>query len=137
MIRQARLFVEQHGANRFQSLDWNLEAGFRQPERVANRAGFRRKTPEGAVEYILLTETFKQEFCRGYEWRNMAKVLADAGYLVKENGRMQARRVVPDISEDGQTRFYVISGSILGIAEDQIHLPAGQSSTPASQEVPF
>ena len=59
------------------------------PDRVViNRAGFRRKDPDGRIEYLILPEVFKREVCGGLDYRAVAKLLRDRGRLVAEHGHL-------------------------------------------------
>lgn len=58
MLEQVTLFIEQHGASRFQDID-NPTAT------CINRVGFRRKT-DTVTEFYILPESFKAEVCKGH-----------------------------------------------------------------------
>lgn len=88
ILSAVRLFIEQHGASRFQDMD-NPAAT------CINRVGFRRATGSG-IEYVVLPESFKSEVLKGFSERRAAKVLAGAGWLCLERpGRFKARRTLP------------------------------------------
>ena len=88
ILAQVRLFIEQHGASRFQDMD-NPNAT------CINRVGFRRATGSG-IEYAILPESFKSEVVKGYSERRAARVLTNAGWLCLERpGRFKARRTLP------------------------------------------
>jgi len=84
-IKQVRRFFEAHGASRFQVIHPStLGAVTDSPDEtqvVVNRAGFRRKTKEGETEYLVFSETFKAEVCMGFDYRMVARTLADRGFL--------------------------------------------------------
>ena len=89
ILSAVRLFIEQHGASRFQDMD-NPAAT------CINRVGFRRKDETGTTEWIVLPESFKSEVVKGYSERRAARVLTDAGWLRLERpGRFKARRTLP------------------------------------------
>lgn len=89
ILSAVRLFIEQHGASRFQDMD--------NPAAICiNRVGFRRKDESGTTEWIVLPESFKSEVVKGYSERRAAKVLTNAGWLRLERpGRFKARRTLP------------------------------------------
>ena len=101
LTQQVRLFVEQHGASRFQTMKGE--------ERVINRAGYLRINSKGCPEYLVLPEVFKAEVCKGFDPVRAAKVLDEAGLLIKGNGRtQQAVRIGEEV-----VRCYVLSGAAL------------------------
>jgi putative DNA primase/helicase len=136
MLRQARRFLEAHGAGRFTW--WHRGADDRAPNTLA-RAGFRRllndkgepvktgsehmqefgdRMPaslgEGAsVEYFVLSETFKNEVCQGFDPQAVARVLFEHGCLkTKEPGRLSVSERLPGL---GQARCYRITPAIFGL----------------------
>lgn len=104
VIRQVRKFIEQHGSSRFQNVG-------NPDERVIDRAGFIRKNEAHEItEFLILTEVFKTEVARGFNWKFAAHVLTNAGYLESaENksayiskgfGNMRVFTLSPHILED-------------------------------------
>lgn len=99
ILSAVRLFIEQHGASRFQDIS-NPTAT------CINRVGFRQMNEAGKTEYIVLPESFKTEVAKGFSERRAAKVLSDAGWLeLGIEGRMKSRRTLPEM---GRVRCYVI-----------------------------
>ncbi|MDY3682843.1 DUF927 domain-containing protein [Bilophila wadsworthia] len=99
ILSAVRLFIEQHGASRFQDMD-NPAAT------CINRVGFRRATGSG-IEYAILPESFKSEVVKGYSERRAARVLTNAGWLERgPQGRMKTRRALPGI---GRQACYVLT----------------------------
>lgn len=84
-INQVRRFLEAHGASRFQVIRHpDIPETADSPDEnqvVINRAGFRRKTTEGDTEFLILREAFKSEVCSGFDYRTVARGLADRGFL--------------------------------------------------------
>ena len=74
ILAAVRLFIEQHGASRFQDLDTQMST-------CVNRVGFRRKGEGDCTEFIILPESFRVEVCKGFSERRAARVLAEAGWL--------------------------------------------------------
>lgn len=102
-IRQIRLFIEQHGASRFQRLN-GLD-----DRTLHNRAGYVETLDEGAV-YYFSKESFRVEVCKGFDATQTAKTLEKRGFLVTNHG-LQFKRRDP---ESGKTvPFYAISSAIL------------------------
>ena len=112
-IRQVRAFVEAHGNSRFQSLAPRHDRGGNEiPERVIDRVGFKSVDPEGDTEFLILTEAFRQEVCKGLDYRMVAKVLDERGYLTTDSkGKRSVLHTVPEL---GRIRVYAVRASILG-----------------------
>jgi len=99
ILAAVRLFIEQHGASRFQDLDTQMNT-------CPNRVGFRRKVGD-VTEYIILPESFRAEVIMGYDPRRAARVIAEAQWLQTERtGRFKSRRTLPDI---GRQDCYVLT----------------------------
>ena len=99
ILAAVRLFIEQHGASRFQDLDTQMST-------CVNRVGFRRKGEGGCTEFIILPESFRVEVCQGLPDRRAARVLAEAGWLkLSQVGRLKSERRLPDL---GKVRTYIV-----------------------------
>jgi uncharacterized protein (DUF927 family) len=110
-LRQVRAFIEAHGASRFQSVHPRLTSvGEEIPERVPNRAGFKREDAKGQTEYLVLPEVFRTEVCAGFDYRIVARALADRGYLVCESGRLMLKPRLPEL---GTAWVYAIRSRIV------------------------
>lgn len=100
ILAQVKLFLEMHGQSRFQSID--------APDAVClNRVGFRQAEDSGATFYIL-PEAFKAEVCKGHDPKRAARVLADAGLLIKGEGKNLARRPPISLPGRGWGRVYTV-----------------------------
>lgn len=116
-IRQVRLFLEKHGASRFQ--DWDPTEN---PNSVYNRLGFvRTKHPEYhsdkdgyddcEKEYFILAGVWRSEFCRGFDAKVIAKALVERGILIPGNdGKPSIARKVPSLGKTA--RLYRINSKI-------------------------
>lgn len=98
LLGQVMLFIEKHGQSRFQDLS-ALDTV------CANRAGFRQKTDEGTLYYIL-PQCFKDEVCHDADAIKAAKLLADTG-LLKREGRNFTWKL-PKFTDLGRPRCYVL-----------------------------
>lgn len=98
ILDTVRLFIEQHGASRFQDVD-NPNAT------CINRVGFRRKVGD-RTEYIVLPESFKKEVIKGYSARRAGEVLRSAGWLRLSDRKSTTKRDLPGM---GRVRAYVIT----------------------------
>ncbi len=112
-IRQVRAFIEAHGNSRFQSLVPRQDGrGNEIHERVIDRVGFKAVDPEGDAEFLILGEAFRQEVCKGLDYRMVAKVLNERGHLRTDlKGKRSVLHTVPEL---GRIRVYAVRASILG-----------------------
>jgi uncharacterized protein (DUF927 family) len=106
-LSQVRAFFEAHGSSRFEDLDSDQERP------IINRAGFRKKK-DGRTLFMVLSETFRHEVCRGFDHKAVCRELVRLGILHPgSEGPAKTVRV------RGETpRCYVLSGSILGNLDD-------------------
>lgn len=103
LLSQVRKFMETHGDSRFEPLDRN-----RDPMKVINRAGFSRLPGDGAREYLVLPEAFK-EIIKGHNAAWATGVLIKAGWLKPGAQGKTAQKVwIPDFGR--QARVYVVDG---------------------------
>lgn len=98
ILSTVRLFIEQHGASRFQDMGTGGAT-------CIHRVGFRQKGTDGRTEYLILPESFGAEVVKGYSVRRAARVLADAGWLRRSDDRSSAARTLPEL---GKKRVYVV-----------------------------
>jgi putative DNA primase/helicase len=106
-VGQVRKFIEEHGESRF--APWNED-----PNRpTIHRAGFRRRPgPDAPWEYYILTQTFREEVCRGYDMTALARELVRRNILVPSPDGTLSRSVrIPAIGEK-TTRVYHITSAI-------------------------
>lgn len=99
IIRQVRLFIEQHGESRFRRLDISDD------RMIINRAGYC-----DSDTYYFSREVFRTEVCKGFDWTQAAKALERRKFLVTNHG-LQFKRRDPD---SGKTiPFYAVLSAIL------------------------
>ena len=112
-IRQVRAFIEAHGNSRFQSCVPRHDGrGNEIHERVIDRVGFKSVDAEGDTEFLILPEAFRQEVCKGLDYRMVAKVLDERGHLRADSkGKRSVLHTVPEL---GRIRVYAVRASILG-----------------------
>ena len=107
VLRQVKFFLKQHGDSRFEPLEKNDDL-----RPVNNRAGF-WQIHEGEREFLVLPEVFREEICKGINYKQAAKVLKDVGWLKTgtEPGRNTKKSRLPGI---GLTYCYVLGSSVWG-----------------------
>ena len=118
-VALVRGFIEQYGESRFtqvgdQSAATDVSAPVQEPRNTIKRAGFKRlvHTDDGdRWEYMILSEAWKKEVCKGLNAKQVASTLAARGLLrVDEPGRYQAK-----VRVTGHPRLwlYVVRANIL------------------------
>lgn len=116
ILSQARAFFESHGASRFDNIKMPNN------ERINNRAGFYTTADNGDRLYMVLSEVFKNEVCKGFDPKIVARVLVNSDWLIPSNdGRTTQKIRVRGI---GIPRLYVFSNRIWD--EEQLKI-AGDS----------
>ena len=108
ILAAVRLFIEQHGASRFQDLDTQMST-------CPNRVGFRRNVRD-ITEYIVLPESFRAEIIKGFSPRRAAAVLRKAGWLQLSDGKNTTKRELPGM---GRIRAYVLVLPDEGSSDDE------------------
>lgn len=102
IIETALAFIQTQ-ASRFQTLG-ALPSPFEGTP--ANRAGFRVKDEAGRTFYIF-PATFEKEICNGMPTADAAKILYEAGHLLKEDGRWM-KKLPRDVEGLGRQRMYAL-----------------------------
>lgn len=97
ILAAVRLFIEQHGASRFQDAD-NPNAT------CINRVGFRRKDGDDA-EFLILPEAFRAEVVKGHSVKRVISLLKEQGWLRTGGGRNTVLERVPSL---GTCRVYAV-----------------------------
>lgn len=104
-LAQIRRFFELHGESRFSS--WDSEDN----RIIQNRAGFRRMTPDG-LEFHVFPEVFKTELCAGFDPKQVARLLAENGWLKRNSdGYFQTHQRLPII---GSKKVYTFTSKAFG-----------------------
>jgi putative DNA primase/helicase len=125
MIRQVAEFLERYGESRFTHYARAEKADDHMPDTI-NRAGFKRFTGESdsaMFEFYLLPEVFKKDVCKGFDYRDVAKVLKAHGYIKTDEGRLTLTHRLPML---GKTRCYLVLPTIFE------HESEGESSLAAA-----
>ncbi|MHA3320703.1 DUF927 domain-containing protein [Legionella pneumophila] len=104
IMAQVRSFFESHGSSRFDS------ANHPNNEKIINRAGFFKTDSEGFRIYMVLTEVYKNELCKGFDQRTVTKTLLQAGWLAPSPDGNASHK--PRIKGIGTPRLYVFTNQI-------------------------
>jgi putative DNA primase/helicase len=135
MIRQVAEFLERNGESRFTHYARAEKADDHMPDTI-NRAGFKRLTseaPDAAYEFYVFPEVFKRDMCKGFDYREVARVLRARGFIKTDEGRLTLTHRLPTI---GKTRCYLILPSIFqyeskGEGEDSNEEEDGEEAEPS------
>ena len=82
-IDRIRQFIEQHGLSRFDDLDAHSSL----TGSTSNRAGI-RKMNDGKMFYYFFPSTFKNEVCKGLDYRSVLNALKIDGFLKYQPNRL-------------------------------------------------
>lgn len=112
MLAQVRRFLEAN-FDRFVLID---RAEDTHAPKTLNRAGYRKPANDGLAEYFIFPETFKSEICKGFNYRDVAKLLVSKGYMVPGDGGRPQHKV--NLPHEGWMRVFHILPSIWGDNDD-------------------
>ena len=104
IIEQVQAFIEAHGSSRFESMTADRE-------RINNRVGYIRQVGNDAREYLIFPEQFKREVCKGFDYRQVSKVLLSRGILLGDGTRPNRLFRTPD--SEKPVRMYAINSDQL------------------------
>ncbi|WP_050798397.1 DUF927 domain-containing protein [Commensalibacter intestini] len=105
MILHIKHYLETHGANRF------IDITFADTDRTPHRVGYKKKNANGVFDYLILSEAWKKEVCKGFDPLQMARILRDHLFLdVPQPDRMKQKVTIPSM---GDIRCYIVKGEIL------------------------
>lgn len=106
IISQIRLYLQSYGMSRVPDIEDARQAQFH-----GSLAGFRKRDSEGNYEWLVLSEVFKSDVCKGLNLKLTCKILKEHGFLSTDGsgGGTSPLR----IPQYGLARFYRISTRIL------------------------
>jgi putative DNA primase/helicase len=73
--------------------------------RTINKAGWREKNSDGDIEYYCYTEVFRHEICKGFDYRNVARLLKDSGILITDKDHLTTKKTLPGEGRKGVYRI--------------------------------
>jgi len=101
LLDQVRGFFEAHGASRFEDMAATVD------QRIVDRAGFFRMR-DGVREYLVMPEAFKNEVCKGLDFKAAERLLVDKGWIARgKDGRPTQKPRLPGIGT--AARVYVVT----------------------------
>lgn len=111
ILMHVKSFFEANETSRFESVTPDVQHA----ERINNRVGYWKIVADIKIFYVL-GEQFKNEVCKGYDSRKVAKVLLDSNFLDHDTGKTTKTTRLPCRSTP--LRVYAIKESILGYEPD-------------------
>ena len=131
MLNQVRAFIEAHGSARFA---WWHRANDDHAPNTMYRAGFKKMLDrhgkpceepvgemskaafgDGQIEYFILPGVWRDEICKGYDYKVVCRLLIELGHLKNDKNRLDARGPLPGMPKT--TTYYRISSSIFDHGE--------------------
>jgi putative DNA primase/helicase len=103
-IAQVKSFLEKYGDSKF------INIGENSLVKPNERFGYKQKF-EGIFHYYILPEVYKNEVCKGLNYKQVSKYLVERGFLVPDSqGKSMEVKHLPDV---GKIRIYHLAGGIL------------------------
>lgn len=91
ILAHVRAFIESHGSSRFESMTTDNNR-----ERIINRVGYFKDTNQGK-QYLVFPQAFKNEICKGFDFKHVEKVLLSHKWLLaNERGGGASKQRIPD-----------------------------------------
>jgi len=108
ILAHVRAFFEAHGSSRFEALE---QMSGDKVEKVINRVGYWKQDDSGKC-YLVFQESFKNEICKGYDTKQVIRILRDADVLIKDK---EGYSTTPTRTPDNPKliRMYAINANIL------------------------
>jgi len=103
MVAQVRHFLELNGDGRFVLVD---RADDSHAPKTLNRCGYKKAVNDGRLEYFVLSEAFKREVCRGFDYSVVAKLLIDRGFMKPGDGKHLNPKI--NLPNEGRVRCFHI-----------------------------
>ena len=108
MLERVRRFLESHGEARFGDFVRPVADDSHAP-RVINKAGWRKHDNiKDETEYYVYSEVFKTEVCNGVDYKTVARLMIDKGYM---RGDPDGKRIQPQVVLPGEGKrrvFHVL-----------------------------
>jgi len=108
MLKQVRHFLELHSEGRFVDKERSVVNDSHAPK-VLNKAGFREHSGEGdetTTNFYIFPEVFKEEVCKGFDYRQVARLLIDKDFMRPDGKHLQPK--VTLLGEGSRQVFHVL-----------------------------
>ncbi|MCB1656766.1 MAG: DUF927 domain-containing protein [Pseudomonadales bacterium] len=108
ILAHVKAFFEAHGSSRFEALE---QMSGDKVEKVINRVGYWKQDNTGK-HYLVFQESFKNEICKGFDVKQVIRVLVNAEILIKDkDGKSTTPARTPE--SPTTTRMYLINANML------------------------
>ncbi len=111
MIEQVQSFLAAHGESRFSDRARCVLDENHSPKTLV-RVGFREGGGIDPVQYYVYPTAFRDEVCKGHDYRSIAKLLVDRGYMKAGEGRNLAPKIRGLPGHSDPVRMYHITHKI-------------------------
>lgn len=116
ILQQVRHFLQSHGEARFADFSRSVTDDTHAP-RVMNKAGWRKyDKAKDETEYYVYSEPFKAEVCKGVDYKTVARLLIEKGFMRKGDGKNLAPKV--ELPGEGSQRVFHILPAVFGEDND-------------------
>lgn len=110
MLADVKAFFEAHGSSRFENMHPPLlQNGDDMPQRILNRVGYFRQEGDSKT-YLVYSQQFKSEVCKGHDPRQVAKVLKESGWLDCDTDKNTKAVRLPDSAKT--VRVYAFNSAM-------------------------
>jgi putative DNA primase/helicase len=109
IINHLQYFLGMHGMRRFVQLS---PSNHPIDDTVPNRAGFRRRAPDGRWEYLFMPKVWTEDLWASYDVKLVNSTLGELGYLNRDGQNRFSHPV--SIAGYGRLRVYIVGADILG-----------------------
>lgn len=107
MLDKVRRFLESHGEARFSDFSRSVSNDDHAP-RVINKAGWRKHDKvKDETEYYIYPQVFKDEVCSGMDYKAVARLLIDNGYMRADGKHLHPKVALP--GEGTRRVFHLLS----------------------------
>lgn len=111
ILSQIRSYLQQNAGSQFPDLnDSNLK------QLAGKCSGYRKKNEQGDFDWIIPNEVFRKEMCKGFDHRQVIKVLRKEDLLIKRPGGPSSTPMrLPHL---GMVRVYHIKSQIMNVRSE-------------------
>lgn len=113
-IEQVQAFLGAHGESRFSPLRPDGEEASHPV--VHNRVGWRQTHPERGLEFMIMEAAWKQEVCKGLDWKRVCRVLIGQGLMRRSGKDLTDFQKIPELG-NRSTRVFRVSAAIFNMRE--------------------
>jgi putative DNA primase/helicase len=94
LLNQVAAYLQTYGGSRFPAHDADPD----ELAKVHSRSGFTR-SEGGEIQYLVESQAFKSELCKGFDLKYAIATLVDRGWLIPGNERKQQKPRIPALNK--------------------------------------